>query len=432
MKVSRYANSRQKSCLQCSRTKSRCDRKPDRCTRCSQRGLSCTYLGSDTPGETRLASTGNESTSPVVAPGAGASHVSSTSDFSVDSNGPNTALAAPIMDVRSILSSGPPAHAPGFSTVQVVGTTSAAAQQTDTLDFSHLNLICPLNVDDISNRWLKLYIPDDGEQVKEYPESVTRLIYRVLKSYAAVAARGRDALPFIHPTQMKTPDLHLATCLSLVRISANPLPGSEGTAATILQREMESITQSSDSYDDVSLLAAFQAYLIYTMVLFFRLNQGDKPLFRSAMMNLQQLACSSSRKGLICTADSTHIRPRWEEWIMTEAKRRTLYVMYLFDSTLSANEGLPTFLGSELQGLPAPSNKPLWQAENRAEWEKEFNILLAEWTEGVLNIDELWPIPSDIDNAGVLRRRTRVDQWLENLDEFGTMMFAVTSCTHHG
>lgn len=387
---------------------------------------------SDTPGETRLARTGNESTSPVVAPGAGASSVTSTSDFSVDSNGPDTALAAPIMDVRSILSSGPPTHVPGFSTAKAVGTISAAAQKTDTLDFSHLNLICPLNVEDISNRWLKPYIPDDGEQVKEYPEPVTRFIYRVLKSYAAVGARGRDALPFIHPTQMKTPDSCLATCLSLVRISANPLPGSEVTAVTILQREMENITESSGSYDQVSLLAAFQAYLIYTMVLFFRLNQGDKPFFRSAMMNLQQLACSSSWGGLICTADSTRIRPRWEEWIIAEAKRRTLYVMYLFDSTLSANEGLPTFLGTELRGLPAPSNKPLWHAYDRAEWEKEYNVLLAEWTEGVLNIEELWPIPPGMDDLGQLRRRTRVDQWLENLDEFGTMMFAVTSCTHSG
>lgn len=305
-------------------------------------------------------------------------------------------------------------------------------EKPETLDFSCLDLICPVNVDDISNRWLKPYIPDDGQQVKEYPASVTRFIDRVLKSYAGVAARGRHTLPFVHASQMKTPDSRLATCLNLVRISANPIPGSEDTSALVLQREMESIVQANVDHDDISLLTAFQTYLIYTMVLYFQLGQRNNPFFRSAMMNLQQLACSASRRGLVCTTDASHTRPRWEEWIVTEAKRRTLYVMYLFDSVLSANENLPTFLGTELRGLPAPSNKSLWQASDRTDWENEYNIFLAEWMEGGLTIDELWPIPPDLDDMGILRRRMRVDQWLENLDEFGTMTFAVTSCTHPG
>ncbi|CAL5870126.1 uncharacterized protein PFLUO_LOCUS4361 [Penicillium psychrofluorescens] len=311
---------------------------------------------------------------------------------------------------------------------------SSVNASPDQLDFTGLDLICPINVDDISNRWLNPYIPVPEQMIKEYPLNVSRFICQILKSYAAAATRGRGILPFIHPAQMvvmeQPANSPLATCLSLTRICETPLPGSEDAAATILQREMESITELRESYDDMSLLAAFQAYLIYSMVLFFRLDQRPNPFFRQAMMNLQGLACSASQRGLVCRADQHHARPRWEEWIVTEAKRRTLYVMYFFDSILSAQENLPTFLGTELQGLPAPANKILWQAQGRGNWEKAYNVYLAEWTENGLTIDELWPTPADLNEAEIAQRRLRVDRWVENIDEFGTMLYAVVSCTH--
>ncbi|GJC89573.1 hypothetical protein ColLi_12411 [Colletotrichum liriopes] len=60
----------------------------------------------------------------------------------------------------------------------------------------------------------------------------------------------------------------------------------------------------------------------------------------------------------------------------------------------------------------------------------KYNIHLTEWPEGGLRIDELWPIPEDLDEDEINKRRSRVDAWLEDLDEFGTMIYAVTSGTH--
>jgi hypothetical protein len=300
------------------------------------------------------------------------------------------------------------------------------------LNFGHLNLLCPINVEDISNRWLNPYIPGPEQTIKSYPVAVTNYIWRILNSYAASASRGRGIPPFIHPAQMSDQKaiLPLNTCLSLIRISENPLPGTENSAALVLQREMESIAATREKYDDMALLAAYQAYLIYALVLFFRLSQGSSAFFREAMMNLQELACSTSRRGLVCAADRHHARPTWEEWIVTESKRRTLYVMYLFDSILSSQENIPTFLGTELRGLPAPANKILWQAQGRSQWEEEYNVFLTEWTKRYLTIDELWPLPPSLSDADIAERHDRVNQWLENMDEFGTMLFAVTSCTH--
>jgi hypothetical protein len=183
-------------------------------------------------------------------------------------------------------------------------------------------------------------------------------------------------------------------------------------------------------YNPETLFAAFQAYLIYAMVLFFQLSQDTDRQFRDIMTNVQELACVSARHGLVCAADQQRTRPKWEEWIVAEAKRRTLYVMYLFDSILSTQEGLPTFLGVELHGLPAPANKLLWQASSRYDWEREYNIHLADWMEGSLSIDELWPKPAEFGESAVARRDARVDHWLETLDEYGTMLYAIMQCTH--
>ncbi|KAJ5368363.1 uncharacterized protein N7496_008123 [Penicillium cataractarum] len=393
MNTSRYSASRQKSCDQCSTSKAKCDRQSP-CARCAKRSLSCVY--------------------PKVPSGSGEFPGGQAQDDSLDGSDHGT---------RTSFTS---------SRHEVLLAISTDDLAESSLNFGCLDLLCPINVEDISNRWLNPYIPGPEQTIKSYPVTVINYIWRILNSYAASASRGRGILPFIHPAQMngQTASSPLNTCLSLIRISEHPLPGTESAAALVLQREMESIAATREKYDDMALLAAYQAYLIYALVLFFRLSQGSSAFFRQAMMTLQELACSTSRRGLVCTADRHHTRPKWEEWIVTESKRRTLYVMYLFDSILSSQENLPTFLGTELRGLPAPANKLMWQAQARRQWEKEYNVSLTEWTRQYLTIDELWPMPPGLDAADIAERRDRVNRWLENMDEFGTMLFAVTSCTH--
>ncbi|KAL4906548.1 hypothetical protein BDW74DRAFT_176867 [Aspergillus multicolor] len=336
-------------------------------------------------------------------------------------------------------------------------TTASIPHKTDrhddALDFSNLSLICPINADDIKNRWIQAYIPLPGQAIKKYPTGVSTFIYRTLKSYTSLAVKGRGSLlPFIHPKQLTTggeASSPLTTCLSVLRICANSstFPGSKIAAAGILRREMHSLysehTTPTNSLseagdrdgdgDPLTALATFQSYLLYTMTLFFQLDlhQTGTSSLRAAMTNLQDLACTSARHGLLCTAESPahRTRPRWEEWIVAEATRRTLFVMYLFDSILSTQEGLPTFLGVELRGLPAPAVGLLWRAGCRREWEAEYNLFLVEWGgQGMLRIEELWP--EDVGDDERERKKVRFDRWVEGLDEYGTALYAIMQCTH--
>lgn len=346
---------------------------------------------------------------------------------------PETALSVPSSNLAprptQSLSAGSPS---GYS--GPTPPSCPSAEGPEKLDFSNLDLVCPIKADDISNRWLQSFMPVPGQKSKEYPASITAFIYRILKSYAAKTIRGRGLPPFVHSCQAtadaaKPP---LSVCLGLVRMCDNPLPGSESAAMDVLQREMVTLYEQHASYDNLTLLSAFQAYLIYSLVLFFSLGAGATSFLREAMMNLQELACSSSRQGLVCEAEQRRARPTWEAWIVAEAKRRTLFAMYLFDSVLLTQDGLPTFLGTELHGLLVPTGKALWSAENRNDWEMAYNVHLADWGGSALTIDELWPMEASVDEHEVFQRRKRVDRWLECVDEFGMMIYAVTSCTHGG
>lgn len=399
----RYAASRQKACAPCSTSKTKCDRKLGQCTRCAVRGLSCTYHLRKQPGDSAGDTKDN-----------GHSVVGNT---------------APT--VHGFSASLPPLIAgeshPEPNTRPLIFPTASR----DPAPSPTTGLHCPIDADAIQNRWLNSYLPETGQKQKHYSVSTTAFIYRILNSYVGVIIRGHGIPPFIHNSQLiairSMPAL--STCLTLVRMCDRPLPGSDRVIVDTVQREMKNLYERHTNYDDTELFATFQAYLVYCMVLYFRLDGNPPNFHRQSMMSLQTLACSSSRRGLVCVAESTGAHPQWETWIVAEAKRRTLFTMYLFDSLLSAEEGIPTLIATELEGLPGPATRQLWTASTRREWETAYDKYRSEWVQGFC-IDELWPVPSNLNPSEVLARRSRVDHWLEDVDEFGTMLYAITCSTH--
>ncbi|EPE07465.1 zinc c6 finger domain protein [Ophiostoma piceae UAMH 11346] len=457
MKKSRYAASRQKACQACVAAKAKCDRQP-RCSRCTARDLACSYLGRQIGDQN--GSRGN-----------GAGGISHT----------HMGTHSPIQESTGGSGDGP---SPGSS-----GTTSTPSRADDDSSsypslsdssVAHGDLICPINANGISIRWMNAYVPTSPDQTtKTYLPATINYIRQMLKSYAGMAIRGKLP-PFIHSAQLgnggsspvpASPTRHtssdaIVVCLSLARIcdtssSATPMNKSAVTAAAsaaalVIKREMDRLytlvkqwQSQSQAHGQSSIapggdylvsLAIFQAYLLYALILFFHLEHQADPFLRQAIVALQEIACTSARHGLVCSPRQP--TPSRMAWVVAEAKRRTLYIMYLFDSVLSAHDGLPTYLGVELRGLPAPSSKALWQAQSVAEWKQAYTASVRDWATGItptestdatdhgLCIDELWAPPVGTNSASLARRRRRVDQWLEGIDEYGVMLYAVTSCTH--
>ena len=60
------------------------------------------------------------------------------------------------------------------------------------INFSDLQMVCPIDAADIGNRWLKPYVPDPSHKAKTYSGPIVIFIRRILKSHAAVVGKHRS------------------------------------------------------------------------------------------------------------------------------------------------------------------------------------------------------------------------------------------------
>ncbi|RHZ48185.1 hypothetical protein CDV55_100253 [Aspergillus turcosus] len=200
-------------------------------------------------------------------------------------------------------------------------------------------------------------------------------------------------------------------------------PGSEAMVTGIVEAEMERLASETTRQHDYDLLCSFQAYLVYTILMYFSpLHQVFKVTDKT-MMTLMELAFRTAQNGLFCTAEITHTRPNWESWVVVSAKRRAIYTMYLLSSVYNSDRCLPNFVADEMKGVYVPESRVLWEATDRGVWEKEYDRHLLEWEDGMLEISELWRSAE----TGSTERRGRIERWVRGVDEFGMMLTVYTT-----
>ncbi|THC96070.1 hypothetical protein EYZ11_004443 [Aspergillus tanneri] len=279
------------------------------------------------------------------------------------------------------------------------------------LDFTDVVLVPSVNAEDIRDRWLLQYIS------------------RVLSTYPRYMLKEGGVPPIIHSAQRHGTEMprSLANCYSLVRMWEQAVPGSEMMVMNTVEQEMERLAEEPPSQNDYDCLAAFQAYLIYSIMIYFSPLSSTSTITDKTMITLMELAFRTARSGLFCASELARTRPTWEAWIQVAAKRRSIFTMYMFSSVYNADRLLPNFVADELRGVYAPGNKALWEAGDRESWGREYDRYLLDWEDGQLEISELWRS----EQTGSVERRKRIERWVQTVDEFGMMMFAV--CAHiHG
>ncbi|KAG8631994.1 hypothetical protein KVT40_001134 [Elsinoe batatas] len=357
--------------------KSKCDRKAERCSRCVDKVLLCVYTIKANNGQV-------QETASTIRPG----------------STPNC----------------------------YDGGTWSDADPAQRPSFQDLDLFCPIPADQIRNRWMNPYLVEGSQHVKTISANAAVFLQRILESYIGVIRR--DVVPdFIHPMQTHQASPVLTTCLELVRSCARMLPADLNSIKASLLEAMADTTTRAENTSSLDALSAFQAMLIYCMVLDLWFD-GSGVQLCEATIRLQEIASWSCKKGLECTSIGTNDRPEWAEWIVVEAKRRTLYTMYLFDNMLSSRNDLPSFISEELSGLRAPGGNDLWRASERKDWIKAYDDSMREWQDKPLQINELWPLPADSSESEHRRQSERIEKWLEQADEYCIMLYAMTSSLH--
>ncbi|GIK07762.1 hypothetical protein Aspvir_003430 [Aspergillus viridinutans] len=405
---------RKKACQNCTKSKVRCGLEKPICSRCRSKGRSCQYP----PGR-------------VAAPGIGVTGTANDAgeDYTplLDIQGfADTAIAPETVSL--IPESGPAA---AFRSPRARVVTSGQTRRLG-LVFKDIDLTPSLNAVDIRDRWLRPYLlPPLGrdEIPKAYHPFTLQYISVILKTYPRYMLKDGGFPPIIHHTQVNTNHMpqSLANCYSLVRMWEQAAPGSETMVMGTVEAEMERLASETMSQHDYDLLCSFQAYLVYTILMYFSPLGNVSAVTDKTMMTLMELAFRTAQNGLFCTAEITHTRPSWESWIVVSAKRRAIYTMYLLSSVYNSDRGLPNFVADEMKGVYVPESRVLWEATDRGVWEKEYDRHLLEWEDGMLEISELWRSAE----TRSTERRERIGKWVRGVDEFGMMLFAV--CAHiHG
>lgn len=262
--------------------------------------------------------------------------------------------------------------------------------------------------------------------------------------------------PFVHPAQcsyqtdMPKP---LANCLSLLRLCENAAPGSDELVRDSVKGEMSRLvtvveTGASDQTmaHHLSCLSALQAYLLLSMHAYFASKaRPTLGIFQPDLITtLHDLASKVSATGIMCpeeVGDSLSLGaflPQWETWITAEAKRRTLFCVYMFEDVYNYDNSATTYLAEELATLLAPASKWTWKATSRSSFKAEYVEWIKAWSgQRGFVISELWPKePHDNTNDALEARRKRetadrISRWTENVDEFGMFLLAVCTITHN-
>ncbi|KAF7194357.1 hypothetical protein HII31_04390 [Pseudocercospora fuligena] len=401
---------RQKACIACSNAKTRCDNQRP-CARCRVRKTACTYPRKDLARNEETIGTQNDVGDLLGSLDTIAStSLPPTGRGQIQTNG-----VSPDADHTS-----PALREHGIS-----------PRQTHTI---RSGLVCTVDSSRIQNRWLRTFLSDPGEQEKHPSPGLNTYYFRMLKAWTTMAINHSGTPPFVHGSQLenRVGCKPLTDCFILLRILDTRFPSSDGLPRDLISREMQTLYDEHLSYESLTLFAAFQAYLLYSMAIFFHLSEKNNDNLRQAVVNLQQLACATSVHGVITAGELQNFCPDWESWIVAEAKRRSLYTMYMFDNLLCSIDGVPIYLGTELSGLPAPASRNLWRAPTQDEWQAAYNVHLSIWQKTFMAIDDLWPVPATMSTPDRMARTARTDHWLEGVDEFGTMLYAVTCCTHGG
>jgi hypothetical protein len=172
-----------------------------------------------------------------------------------------------------------------------------------------------------------------------------------------------------------------------------------------------------------NLTAAFQALLLYSIIMLFSIPQNPSAgIFDfSTLASLHEVGFYVSEKGLVHSAETTHARPCWNEWIQICCRRRTLMALYCFEGMYHTLNNLPTFPCTELGFLLAPAGKVLWGARTQDEWGRAYNRWLGHWA-GV----DPFIVQNIKDIQGGPELDSRAEMWLEEADEFRMLFMSMS------
>lgn len=114
------------------------------------------------------------------------------------------------------------------------------------------------------------------------------------------------------------------------------------------------------------------------LVLMAMTSWGEKALVRDALSMASQVATLVREFGIGEHEDTVMRDMSWEEWILAEEKRRTLFVAYVLFSLQCAAFNVPPMILNQEVGLNLPACASEWKAQTALEWSNLHNSMVCQ------------------------------------------------------
>jgi len=173
-------------------------------------------------------------------------------------------------------------------------------------------------------------------------------------------------------------------------------------------------------YSQTDLLAALQASFIYSIMIYLDSSNVVKPsaeVVRRVSSQLQEmthhLLTTVATPG-VCPSGTI---PDQDSWVITSATHRTILALYVFECVLCFLNRIPITTCGEVDSIPAPVCRRLWEAREYEMWREEYVNWFEMWKGREVVMGELLNRPAES------HAHDRVETWLSEADEFGMLIF---------
>ncbi|UKZ82669.1 hypothetical protein TrVFT333_010463 [Trichoderma virens FT-333] len=216
----------------------------------------------------------------------------------------------------------------------------------------------------------------------------------------------------------------LANCMSIAQIYATRTPETKPFLWRMIGAELQRFQGEAQSASVYSLQHFLQAIMQFIIM---AITDQDTIALSWAPKLIQtfHILCTRTRSllGGNCFTYSGESIPdaTWEEWIFAETRRRIICLWFFMSRIISPSAGSSFMRAYPLSMLPLVSNKSLWEARTREEWETEKALHDASYP--MTTFDELVQAKR---RSNELFYRRRLETWDAGVDKMGMLINIAT------
>ncbi|EXM12293.1 Zn(2)-C6 fungal-type DNA-binding domain [Fusarium oxysporum f. sp. vasinfectum] len=250
-------------------------------------------------------------------------------------------------------------------------------------------------------------------------QHASRVIMQMLYAYPQMMLRRQTFPPFIHPHwHLKTLPETLGNCMSIGQLFAARTPETQSFLWRMVAAEEGRFREKLHTFSPREVHLCLQAMIIYMMM---SMSEPDSESKERTSRLFETAELIGTRfldfTGSYSTSEISEPSSTWQDWIFAESCRRMSCLWLIISCVITIENGRTCSSCSDMQNLPLPSSKLLWEARSFEEWQTEKAFF--DMSCPIVTLGELVEAKG---NAGNPVEAQRLQSWEMGSDKMTAML----------